>query len=193
MTIFHWWWCFSDSHLGRSSSRELPFRCHEQISAFSLIHWCGKQALVWRLLPEADREARQAWALERRVQLSRWARLSSGVARGGHWPDGADCRQLLSRTETSRPFLKNFPLYTCISRAFWMKSPNCENHDYSQLCKLACLADILAPVDNARSSWEGGLSWHQYSTRGTGEAPVAGGGAISWFRWPGGELTWRSR
>ena len=127
---------------------------------------------------------------ERRVQLSCW---KSGVARGGHWPDGADCRQLLSHTETSRPFLKNSPPYTCISRAFWMKSPNCENHDYGQLCKLAYLADILAHADNARSSWEGGLSRHQYSTCGTGEAPVAGGGVFSWFRWPGGKLTWRSR
>lgn len=170
MTVFHWWWCFSDSHLGWSSSRELPFRCHEQVSAFSLIHRCGKDALVWHLLPEAHKETRGEWALERRVQQSHW---KSVMVRGGHWPDGTDYRQLLFNTETSWPFLKNSPLYTCMSRAFWMKSPNCEMHDDSWLCKSAYLADILAHVDSAHSSWKGALSWHQYSTCGTGRGACA--------------------
>lgn len=190
MTIFHWWWCFSDSHLGQSSSRELLFRCHEQVSAFSLIHRCGKEALVWRLLPEADREARQEWALRGECSSAAESQAWQGEATG-QMVLTADSSSLILRLLGL--FLKIPPLYTCISRAFWMKSPNCENHDYGQLCKLAYLADILAHADNARSSWEGGLSRHQYSTCGTGEAPVAGGGVFSWFRWPGGKLTWRSR
>lgn len=76
-------------------------------------------------------------------------------------------------------------------------------HDYSQLCKLAYLADILAHLNNLHSSREGSLSWHQYSMcrtsgggawKARGRALAAGGGVgfFFLFRWPGYELLWRT-
>lgn len=75
-------------------------------------------------------------------------------------------------------------------------------HDYSRLCKLAYLADILAHLNNLHSSREGSLSWHQYSMCGTSEGgdgkaegglwPLAGVGFFSLYRRPGYELVWRT-
>lgn len=71
----------------------------------------------------------------------------------------SDQRQALFNKDASWPLLEKSSFYLCF-KSFLdeiSKLGDCM-HDYSRLCKLAYLADILAHLNNLHSSREGSLS-----------------------------------
>lgn len=142
MTIFHWWWCFSDSHLGWSSGEELPLDTYEQVSAFSLIHRCGKDAPGVTPPPWSPQGDPEGVGTGGRVQQSHW---KSVMVRGGHWPDGTDYRQLLFNLRRLLGLFLKIPhsIHVCQELSGWnLQTARCMMT--AGFTKSAYLADILA-------------------------------------------------
>lgn len=155
-------WCFGDCHL-------FPFSCPVQVSAISLTAQLQNGCSGHTPPPGSTRAGKplMGWGLERRAHQSCWT-VTHGKTRPleGH--------SLTADSSLILPLfgfcLRKSSLYLCFKNFLdeFSKLWDCM-HDYSQLCKLAYLADMLAHLNNLHSSPGGGFSWHQCSTCRTRE------------------------
>lgn len=188
-------WCFGDCHL-------FPFSCPVQVSAISLTAQLQNGCSGHTPPPGSTRAGKplMGWGLERRAHQSCWTVTHGKTRPLARHSLTADSSLILLLFGFC---LRKSSLYLCFKNFLdeFSKLWDCM-HDYSQLCKLAYLADMLAHLNNLHSSRGGGLSWHVFHVQDQRRwwleacrgAPATGGraGFLSWFRWPGHELIWRT-